>query len=53
MEESSGQAKKAGEGQANAASKQESRSIITEKGTGIPNPVKGLKLSLYSMSKQH
>ncbi len=53
MEERSGQAKKGCDGQVSTIGKQDSKTIITGKSTGIPNPVKGLKLSLYSMSKQH
>lgn len=38
---------------ASSGKKAEDRTVVVAKSVCMPNPVKGLKLSLYPMTKQH
>lgn len=52
-DDSRGEAKKSACIQANEKAQQGNRTVVVKRPASMPNPVKGLKLSLYPMTKQH
>jgi len=53
MKDDRGEAKKSVNVQIDKKVEKGAKTVVVRKSVSMPNPVKGLKLSLYPMTKQH